>query len=204
MVGIDEVGRGPLAGPVTVCAFALPVRAQWFKRVKLPLRDSKQLSASQRERWVGEIRRAAKKGEAIFAVRSIPPAHIDRINISRAANLAATRAFRRVQSLIPAGSKIVLPVLLDGGLKVNLPVRQLVHAKADERYPVVSLASITAKVSRDRRMCRLALVYPCYQFDENKGYGTALHIRALRKRGPSPEHRRTFISGLLARRRKTG
>ncbi len=196
-IGIDEVGRGPLAGRVTTCAFAIPTSARWFRKVpKLPLRDSKKLSSDQRLRWLREIRRAARAGNALFVVRSVSVRGIDRMNISRAANVAATRALTQLTSILPRGARVAYPVILDGGLKVYAEVQQTALAKADERYPAVSLASIVAKVLRDRHMDRLGERFPRYRFGENKGYGTGAHIRALRRYGPCPEHRRSFIKNL--------
>lgn len=203
VVGVDEVGRGPLAGPVTVCAFAIPLSACWFKNVeKLPLRDSKKLSEIQRLHWLSEIRLARKRGDAFFVVRSISARKIDHINISRAANLAATLAFRRVIELLPKNARVRYPVVLDGGLKIggSIPVQQISLAKADERFPVVSLASITAKVHRDQRMSAHAKQYPRYGFEENAGYGTEAHIRAIRKYGLCREHRRSFTKGITSQR----
>ncbi|MEK7543012.1 MAG: ribonuclease HII [Patescibacteria group bacterium] len=216
IIGIDEVGRGPLAGPVTVAAVALPrpvlsskYRVSGIRKGKkrtIHLRDSKKLSPEQREVWF----RWVKEKKIPYATASVSPRVIDRINITQAANLAATRAF---QKLI---TNYRLPitktkVFLDGGLflrKSNPPaggqssnvknryrepeiVKTII--KGDEKIPAVSLASIAAKVTRDKRMIQLHKKYPRYKFHIHKGYGTKAHIAALVKYGPSEIHRLTFI-----------
>ena len=221
-MGVDEVGRGPLAGPVTVCVLALPAQAGmpkssvWFKSVKLPLRDSKKLSVIQRELWLKEIKKAVKRGEAFYVVKSVGVKTIDQINIKQAADLAATRAFQKLLFKIykNSGKKKILKnchmaifeaekkwvklaekmeVILDAGLRINIPnLKQKSFPKADERVPAVSLASIVAKVKRDKYMGLLDKKYPGYGFAKNKGYGTAGHYRALKKLGLSAVHRLTF------------
>lgn len=187
IVGIDEVGRGPLAGPVTVCALALKPGTKCKN-----LRDSKRLSAKQREAWLRWI----KEKKMPHALASVSPKVVDRIHIGRAANLAATRAFLKLAKRcgIPAGKT---KVFLDGGLYLNaLKIRgykpQTV-IKGDEKIPAISLASIVAKVARDGNMKRLSRKYPDYRFDVHKGYGTPSHIAALAKYGPCDMHRLTFV-----------
>lgn len=229
IIGVDEVGRGPLAGPVTVCVLALPAQAgmpkksQWFKKIKLPLRDSKKLSAVQREGWLKEIKKAVKRGEAFYVAKSVGVKTIDKINIKQAADLAATRAFQQLIFNISKISKSnqknrifknfiyakflkmeKIEVILDAGLKINLPgLKQRSLPKADEKFPVVSLASIVAKVKRDKYMELLDRQYPGYGFAAHKGYGTAAHYRALKKHGPSAVHRLTFLSNLVKLNKKS-
>jgi ribonuclease HII len=219
IVGVDEVGRGPLAGPVTVCVLALPVQARWFKKIKLPLRDSKKLSAVQREGWLKEIKKAVKRGEAFYVAKSVGVKIIDRINIKQAADLAATRAFLGVLSkLYPKREKKPvlkmfaytnilrtekMEVILDAGLRINLPgLKQRSLPKADEHFPAVSLASIVAKVRRDKYMERMDKKYPGYGFAKHKGYGTAAHYRAIKKLGRSTIHRLTFLSNFAKLNKK--
>jgi ribonuclease HII len=216
IVGVDEVGRGPLAGPVTVCVLVMQKNAKWFKSIKLPLRDSKKLSATQRELWLKEIKKAEKRGEVFYAVRSVGVKIIDKINIKQAADLAATRAFQELlfniyknsgkkkilknchMAIFEAEKKWVklaenMEVILDAGLRINIPnLKQKSFPKADERVPAVSLASIVAKVKRDKYMELLDKKYPGYGFAKNKGYGTAEHYRGLKKLGLSAVHRLTF------------
>lgn len=206
IVGIDEVGRGPLAGDVYAGAVMLPMRLnkELLRAYRASsgdddggfpcrLADSKKLSLRQREAWAVWMRRHG----IIFAVARVSPAVIDRINIARACDLAARRAYRRVVSAVGSGAA---QVVADGGLSVGnflRPQDTFDHfPKADERVPAVSLSSIIAKVLRDQAMMRLARRYPVYGFDAHKGYGTYQHMRALRAHGAAPVHRKTFIKKL--------
>ena len=189
-IGIDEVGRGPLAGPVMVAVLALPAGGK-FKN----LRDSKKLSSKQREKWSAWI----KEQKIPFATASVYPKVIDRINVSRAANLAATRAFKKVMEL--CGYELSkVRVLLDGGLYLNRilnPKSYILNprtvVRGDEKYNCIKVASIVAKVKRDRIMKRNHKKYPQYGFDEHKGYGTKKHIVAIKKHGICKLHRLTFV-----------
>ncbi len=211
IVGIDEVGRGALAGPVVVAAALLPAKAS-FKNHKLGLlKDSKKLSAAQREAWLsfflnhggagGDARggiegNAAPAPKVICAIARVYPRQIERHNISNAANLAAARAFARLEK--SAGLKRKTKVFLDGGLflgnhkNIGFPNAKTI-VKGDEKINAVKVASIIAKVHRDRFMQRLAKKYPKFGFEIHKGYGTKLHRAAIAKHGPSPAHRLTFL-----------
>jgi ribonuclease HII len=199
IIGIDEVGRGPLAGPVTVAALAiLPNLKLPTSDFQLKLRDSKKLSAVQREKWFDFIR---SNNRIFYAVSSVYPKVIDRMNITVAANHAASRALQKLLNHPIFDSQCQkVDIFLDYGLKPSFPralstfnmrIKTLVHA--DEVIPAVSLASIAAKVSRDRYMTRQHKDHPEYGFRENKGYGTKKHIQAIQKYGPSSLHRLTFI-----------
>jgi ribonuclease HII len=204
IVGIDEVGRGALAGPVTVAVAMLVVDARG-RAVHIPfrsLKDSKKLSAPQREFWAKEIRSNAS---VRFAIARVYPRGIERTNISAAANRAAQGAFSRL--LKKYKLPLQTPVFLDGGLYLGSKARQQKFSaargagkinaktviKADEKIPAVAAASIIAKVSRDAYMRRLAEKYSHYSFDIHKGYGTAAHLRAIKKHGPCAAHRLTFL-----------
>ena len=179
VAGIDEVGRGCLAGPVAAGAVILP--RDW-----LPdgLRDSKTIAAEERSRLADELRRHA----VAWAVAFVSPAVIDRINILQATLLASQLAAARL-AIRPEA------VLLDGSLVfVDLPVRQRVLVDADRLCASVAAASVLAKVERDRLMARLDGLYPGYGLADNKGYAAPEHRAALRELGPSPVHRRTFGS----------
>jgi len=185
VIGIDEVGRGPLAGPVTIAAAAMPGGL----RVPGKLKDSKQLPHKQRESWERYIKNHSK---IIYATASVYPKTIDRINIAKAANLAATRALKRLLSR----HKIVMNkvnILLDGGLYLNIEAPARTIVRGDQKYSCIKLASIIAKVKRDRIMRRRHDDYPKYGFHEHKGYGTKIHTKALKRYGPCPIHRLTFI-----------
>lgn len=192
VIGIDEVGRGPLAGPVVVACVALPDSIN-LESSGLPLRDSKKLTAIQRTTWNAWIR---SEPAIRFCITRSTPRTIDRINISQAANHAAYRAYKKVMSSLPT-THYPLPTLLDAGIKLPKTIPQQAIIKGDEKIPAIALASILAKVARDGFMERMHRRYPAYNFKENKGYGTAVHIKALKRHGPCPLHRLTFIKNLV-------
>jgi len=176
VAGVDEVGRGPLAGPVVAAAVVLP-EGCCIEGVA----DSKTLSPRRREALASEIIRCA----AAVRVGAASVREIDRMNILQATTLAMDRALHALP-LHPSH------VVVDG-----LPVRGLSWAHdaivgGDGRVHSIACASIVAKVTRDLLMRRLAARYPAYGWDRNKGYGTAGHLQALRDVGPSPHHRVTF------------
>ncbi len=184
ITGVDEVGRGPLAGPVVAAAVVLPLD----HRIE-GLADSKQLSSAQRKRLSEDIRKHA----VAFGFGWVEPARIDRINILRASLEAMSIAFARV---LACG---LLPdlVLVDGDFSFPLPagappVLQKPFIKADARSKTVSAASILAKVYRDGLMDEYHKCFPQYGFDRHKGYATATHKRALAEYGPCEIHRRSF------------
>lgn len=176
IAGVDEAGRGPLAGPVVAAAVILderqPIRG---------LADSKKLSAKRREALFDEIR--AKALCCSIAQASVQ--EIDQINILQATLLAMRRAVMGLR-LAP---KLVL---VDGNRLPVLEMRAEAIVKGDATVPAISAASILAKVSRDRWCADYHQLFPQYGFDQHKGYGTAEHLAALRRHGPCAEHRRTF------------
>jgi ribonuclease HII len=195
VVGIDEVGRGALAGPVTVAVVALEREAQSVRRKALgKLRDSKRLSAKKREAWFAHFKSLPGLH---YVVARVYPRQIEKRNISRAANLAAYRALIRLREKRKVKSA-KFRIYLDGGLylkdkgtSAELGAKTVV--RGDERIAVVAVASIIAKVSRDRFMARLAKRHSGYGFELHKGYGTRAHFAAIRRLGPTPAHRRTFL-----------
>lgn len=200
IIGIDEVGRGALAGPVTVGVVAIRANARRIAMLaKLPLRDSKKLSPAQREAWVKYMRVwKRERGDIYFATKSMSHKIVDKINVAQAANRAATKALQTLlidSAINPKYAK----VFLDGGLyvngthKVKFPKTETI-IKGDEKVPAIALASIMAKVTRDRKLVRLHEEYPRYEFATHKGYGTKVHIRAIKKYGISDIHRLTFTS----------
>ncbi|MDP1689516.1 MAG: ribonuclease HII [bacterium] len=220
IIGIDEVGRGSSAGPVTVTALAIPSscklkiptpsikfyrkgrdsdRRVGVANYKLPLRDSKKLSSKQREEWFTYLKNNQK---IIYATAHIQPSVVDRINISQAANLAASRALARLVTCNKRHATCKkIKIFLDGGLFIRPIPKKLVTCnlslvtvvRGDEKIKAISLASIVAKVTRDRLMVRLHKKYPKYRFDIHKGYGTKKHMAAVRRFGPSEKHRLTFM-----------
>ncbi len=176
IAGVDEVGRGALAGPVTVAAVILN---PW--RPVAGLDDSKRLSARTRQRLAGEILENA----LCWAVAHRGPSEIDRVNIleaTRAAMVEAVKALSRAPGLVVTDA-VALP---------GLAVAHRAEVHADARYRCVAAASILAKVTRDRMMVRLACETPGYGWESNKGYPSPAHLEALRRLGPSEQHRRTF------------
>jgi len=192
ILGIDEAGRGPLAGRVFVGAVLLPKKHRHiFSNIPAPLRDSKKLTPKQRKEWMMWM----QNKEIIWTRSAVSAKVIDRINISRAVEVAAQRSYANITRSISIKR---LRVIADGSIKIAVEEGHIFinEPKADEVYPVVSLASIVAKVYRDREMERLHCRYPLYGFDRHKGYGTDQHIRALKKYGPCSIHRATFIKEL--------
>lgn len=177
VAGLDEVGRGPIAGPVIAAAVVLPSGQQPIKG----LRDSKLLSAKQRERLAEEIRRAA----LAWALGGASVREIDRLNIRRAAALAMRRAVER----LPQPPDYIL---LDGNPLPELNREHEAVVGGDNLCQTVSAASVLAKCTRDRLMECLASRYPDFGWDHNKGYATQDHLSALARTGPSPHHRITF------------
>jgi len=178
--GIDEAGRGPLAGPV-VAGVILPEDCEI-----LYLNDSKKLSEKKREELYEEIKEKA----VAWAVGMASPARIDEINILQATYEAMTQA---VSQLTPAPQ-----VALNDAVRIpQLDIMQVPIIKGDAKSVSIAAASIMAKVTRDRLMKEYDAVMPQYGFASHKGYGSAAHIDAIRKYGPSPIHRRSFIGNFL-------
>ncbi len=186
IVGIDEAGRGPLAGPVSVGVICIPIKfpRQFFKGIK----DSKALSSHQREEWFKKIK-AQKKLGLVYTVSFRTAGRIDKKGIIVSIKECIQSALIRL-NISPKHSLI----LLDGGLKAPSEFRfQKTIIRGDVKKPVIALASIVAKVLRDRKMIRYAKLYPKYFFDIHKGYGTKLHRKLIKKHGPSFLHRKSFL-----------
>ena len=179
IVGIDEAGRGPLAGPVVACAFCLS------KNCSLPVKDSKKLSAKQREK-IYEMLKGNPNIE--WGIGRVSEKVIDRINILEATKLAMRRAVRNLERKCSNADFL----LIDGNFGINLNVPQKSIIKADEKVFSCAAASIVAKVTRDRIMLKYHKKYPDYRFDRHKGYGTELHRNLIKKRGFCDIHRKSF------------
>lgn len=178
VAGVDEAGRGPLAGPVVAAAVILTHDAI------IGLDDSKKLSAKRRETLNAQIRQSCPFGIGISSIEEI-----DTINILQATMLAMTRAV----ALLCAGlAKPPVNILVDGNRLPRWPYTAEAVIGGDAIHPCISAASIIAKVERDAIMAAAALDYPQYGWESNKGYGTAAHMAALRAYGPSPLHRKSF------------
>ena len=181
--GIDEVGRGPLACPVTCTAVIMDL-----DNLILGVNDSKKVSKGKREKLYDEI---LAKAVAVSTV-SYTPAQIDEMNI-----LNATKAC--MKDAIMSLSQKPDVVLVDA-LKLDIPYPTMGIIHGDAISYSIGAASIVAKVTRDRYMTEMAKVYPEYDFEHNMGYGTAKHIAALKEIGPTPIHRQSFIGGILGNR----
>jgi ribonuclease HII len=178
IAGVDEVGRGPLAGPVVACAVVMPPD----RRAMPGINDSKQLTAKTRERLVGKIlANAVGIGIGAASVREI-----DRFNILQASVLAMRRALRRLP---------VIPnhVVVDGRALRTLETPHTAVIHGDARCYSIACASIVAKITRDRLMHALASRYPVYRWEHNVGYSTADHFRGIAEHGITPHHRRSFL-----------
>ncbi|MBU6214404.1 ribonuclease HII [Patescibacteria group bacterium] len=186
-LGVDEAGRGPLAGPVAVGVVAV---AEGFDVAKeFPgVKDSKKLSGNKREKLFEMLEARVAKGDARYRVELESAGTIDQKGIVEAVRRATGRGVREL-----APDTALVHIQLDGALRAPDEYAQEIIIKGDERIPLISLASIAAKVMRDRAMLMLANEYPQYGFELHKGYGTKLHYEMLKKYGLCAIHRRSFI-----------
>ena len=176
IAGIDEAGRGPLAGPVVAAAVILP------SQVNIPgLNDSKKLSTKKREELFPKIQEIS----VFYGVAVVDQKVIDKINILQAARLAMKQAVETLK--ITPGL-----LLIDGNQKIDSTLNQWAIVKGDSRSLSIAAASVLAKVTRDRIMDDYHKLYPQYEFNRHKGYGTKLHRNLIQEYGPCPIHRNTF------------
>lgn len=187
MLGVDEAGRGPLAGPVSVGVVAVPEGFDVAKEFP-GVADSKKLSEKKREKIFEMLEARVALGDARFLVEFESAATIDEKGIAYAVREAVSRG---VNTLAPDAA--LVKIQLDGSLRAPPEYAQETIINGDELVPLISLASIAAKVTRDRLMCALAREYPVYDFEKHKGYGTREHYEALQKHGLCAIHRRSFI-----------
>jgi ribonuclease HII len=189
VVGIDEAGRGPLAGPVAVGAVMVTTNFNkgFFKGIK----DSKKLTPDEREFWFELAVEEKKLGNLDFAVSLVSPETIDKKGITYAIRLGIKRCLTKINA--PQDAQI----FLDGGLRASKEFsHQLTVIRGDEKIPLISLASVLAKVTRDRYMTRLSKKIPEYGFHLHKGYGTFMHRVAIKLYGTSQYHRQSFLKRL--------
>jgi ribonuclease HII len=182
LAGMDEVGRGPLAGPVVVACAVMPPEP-----LIRYVNDSKKVSENRREKLFSEISQTADD----WATAWVWPEEIDRINILEATRTAFRDAFQKIR--VP-----VTDVLIDALKNLDIAAEQHSLIHGDALSYSIACASILAKVERDRYMREQDRLYPEYGFAKNKGYGTAEHIEALKRYGPCPIHRRTFITHFVS------
>jgi ribonuclease HII len=175
VAGVDEAGRGALAGPVVAAAVVLPYR-------DFPYRDSKTLTAQQREAMAEEIKNVA----LAYGVGLASSEEVDKVNVLQATHLAAARALAQVQE------SVKLNGLVTDFLKLKFPRPVIAVPKGDSRSFQIAAASILAKTTRDNLMKAYAELYPHYGFEKHKGYGSSVHLAALHKHGLCPIHRRSY------------
>ena len=178
--GIDEVGRGPLAGPVVAAAVILPRPLP--PELSGHIRDSKKMSAAKRARIAAAIREFC-----VFGIGTACVEEIDRINILQATMAAMTRAFEALRQ-----KTVCSHALIDGNHAPQLPCQTLTVIKGDQTSLSIAAASVVAKEHRDDIMRRLAETHPVYGWDSNAGYGTKIHMEALKQHGVTVHHRRSF------------
>jgi len=181
--GVDEVGRGPWAGPITACAVIIERNDYKFKKLKkLGVRDSKKLDEEKREKFFEVL---TNDPEIIYSLGWVSCKEIDRLGMSEANNLVFKRAIRRL--------KIKPDYILSDGFTVKkLGIKKEKVIKGDRKILTIAAASIIAKVSRDRYMIELSKKYVHYGFEKHKGYGTKKHQEAIKQFGLCPEHRKSF------------
>ena len=190
LIGIDEAGRGPLAGPLSIGAVL--VKSKSVSDIFSGIKDSKKLSAKKREVWFERIRIAKMRGELSFSVALISNTEIDQKGLSFCLKNGVSHILERLSI-----QKEKTLVLLDGSLHAPTSFHhQATLIKGDESESVIAAASIMAKVTRDREMIKLAKKYPKYGFESHKGYGTKAHYEALARYKPSPIHRTTFLKNI--------
>ena len=190
LIGIDEAGRGPLAGPVAVGAVMVPIDFDWS--LVEGVRDSKKLLEKKREEFFARAVELEQSQTLRFSVSTSSAAYIDRYGIVPAIKRALAEALSRFEA-DPKECR----VLLDGSLKAPAEyIHQETIIRGDDTEPAISLASIMAKVTRDRMMKRLSPKYPAYDFHVHKGYGTSLHRQAIARCGLSDIHRASFCTRL--------
>jgi len=186
-VGIDEVGRGPLAGPITLCALCVKNDFDFVNFAGI--KDSKKLSPQKREEWFEKISKLCTDGQVSFALSSVDADEIDSMGLTH----CIKKAIRNILSELKLDPQKT-EVRLDGSLYAPKEfIFQKTIIKGDEKEPVISAASIVAKVTRDKMMVKFAEKYPEYGFEKHKGYGTPMHQKAIRAYGLTPIHRRSFI-----------
>ncbi|OHB05094.1 MAG: hypothetical protein A3A26_00610 [Candidatus Zambryskibacteria bacterium RIFCSPLOWO2_01_FULL_47_14] len=192
IIGIDEVGRGPLAGPITFCAFCAHNDFN-FKKFRIPLKDSKQLNRQKREEIFKVLNKLSQEKQVSFSISSASNILIDKKGLSFCIKKCISDCLKKLS----INSKTT-KVLLDGGLHAPSKfIFQETIVKGDTKKYIIAFASIVAKVSRDKYMTTMSRVHPHYSFEKNKGYGTALHIKAIKKHGPSKIHRKSFLKNIF-------
>ncbi len=200
LIGIDEVGRGPVAGPVAVGAMMvskerLPEVTKMFEGFK----DSKKLTPKKRNEWFENIKQAKEDNLLDYKIIFVDNKQIDKNGIAPSIRACIKNSLISLQKSWLSGTQLFeCLVLLDGGLRApDEFVNQKTIIKGDENEMVIALASIVAKVTRDALMCKFAKEYPKYGFEKHKGYGTKFHMEAVREGGVCEIHRKTYLKNIL-------
>jgi ribonuclease HII len=184
VVGLDEAGRGPLAGPVVAAAVSIIPNSKF----QIPkLRDSKKLTLKKREEFFKII---TETSNIKWGIGKVSEKVIDKINIFEATKLAMKRAIKSLERKLKRKANFLI---LDGNFKIDLKIPQKSIVRGDEKVLSCAMASIIAKVTRDRIMEKYAKKFPEYGFEKHKGYGTKFHLKMLKKYGPCKIHRRSFF-----------
>ncbi len=184
VVGLDEAGRGPLAGPVIASAVFIPKKDFFLLKKNEFVRDSKDLTPKKRKEVFEVLIKSVKWGTGIVSKKTI-----DRINIFQATRLAMKKAIKDFEKKNKLSADFVI---LDGIMRIDVEPKQKAIIKADKKVLSCSAASIIAKVTRDEIMIKYDKKYPLYNFKKHKGYGTKEHVRKLKKHGRCPIHRKSF------------
>ena len=191
IVGIDEAGRGPIAGPVSVGVFVCTQEfSKKLKKKFIGLDDSKKLSEIQRERIFSQIEISKENGEVDFCVTLVSSKIVDQKGITKAVQIGIDKGIKRLN--LDCEKTFIY---LDGLLKAPKEFSQKTVIKGDSKIPSISVASICAKVIRDRYMKKISSKYPLYGFEKHKGYGTLSHRNTIKEKGFCPIHRKTFKCG---------
>lgn len=195
-IGIDEVGRGPLAGPVTVSAVFINDEKYVIKNIfNGKIRDSKKLNKIKREEIFNQIKKLGDV-KIIYVVSSRTALHIDKNGINNSINACIQSCLKSLGKKLNQKSIDIkkVPIQLDGGLKLDEEFKnQSTYIKGDEKFVSIALASIVAKVARDKYMKKLAKIYTGYDWHKNVGYGTLSHRKAIRLHGITKYHRKSYL-----------
>lgn len=199
LIGIDEVGRGPLAGPLTICAVSVDRHSKYNKKLLQDFRDSKKLSPKKRLELSHVAEKAQKNGQIKYSLHSVSSTFVDKYGLSNAVKGAIKKALKKL-NLPPKECFVFLDGLLYAPAEY---IFQKTIIKGDEKVKIISCASVIAKVHRDELMVKMDKKYPGYDFSKHKGYGTRAHFLKIRKLGPCEIHRQSFLKKFFSKPNKS-